>query len=162
MEKSKSKVIFMCGPAGSGKSTFAKRFKKEGMTILSFDAESYRRGLTKHPLPQETHDEIKHYLDDKLRELLDDGIDVVLDYSFWSKEMRREYISLVQEYNISPQIYYIKTPRDVVLKRLQERKGAHPDDIVLTQEMTALYYDHFQPPTLDEGEVIIVEGDKYE
>lgn len=162
MDKSKSKVIFMCGPAGSGKSTFAKRFELDKMTILSFDKESYRRGLTMHPLPQEIHDEIKSDLDDELKELLEAGRDVVLDYSFWSKEMRREYISLLQEYKVTPQIYYIKTPRDVILKRIVQRKGTHPNDIVLTQEMAALYFDHFQPPTSDEGTVITVEGDSYE
>ena len=31
---SKSKVILMCGPAGAGKSTLAKKFESTGMTIL--------------------------------------------------------------------------------------------------------------------------------
>ena len=42
---SKSKVILMCGPAGSGKSTLAKKFESTGMTILSYDEESFKRGL---------------------------------------------------------------------------------------------------------------------
>ena len=50
---SKSKVILMCGPAGSGKSTLAKKFESTGMTILSYDEESFKRGLNEHPLPQE-------------------------------------------------------------------------------------------------------------
>jgi len=35
-----SRVIFMCGPAGSEKSTYAKRFETEGMVRLSFDVEA--------------------------------------------------------------------------------------------------------------------------
>ncbi len=41
---SKSKVILMCGPAGAGKSTLAKKFESTGMTILSYDEESFKRG----------------------------------------------------------------------------------------------------------------------
>ena len=31
------RVIFMCGPAGSGKSTVARQLEQQGMTRLSFD-----------------------------------------------------------------------------------------------------------------------------
>ena len=30
--------------------------------------------------------------------------------------------------------------------------------IILTEQTASLYYDHFQPPTAAEGEVIVVEG----
>lgn len=53
---SKSKVILMCGPAGAGKSTLTKKFESTGMTILSYDEESFKRGFNEHPLPQEVLD----------------------------------------------------------------------------------------------------------
>lgn len=84
---SKSKVILMCGPAGTGKSTLAKKFESTGMTILSYDEESFKRGLNEHPLPQEVLEDIKTYLDEKLISLIMQNIDIVLDYSFWSREM---------------------------------------------------------------------------
>ena len=108
---SKSKVILMCGPAGAGKSTLAKKFESTGMTILSYDEESFKRGLKEHPLPQEVLEDIKTYLDEKLISLIMQNIDIVLDYSFWSREMRNEYISLLKKYDIEPKIYYIKTPK---------------------------------------------------
>ena len=55
---SKSKVILMCGPAGAGKSTLAKKFESTGMTILSYDEESFKRGFNEHPLPQEVLEDI--------------------------------------------------------------------------------------------------------
>lgn len=61
----KSKVYFMCGPAGSGKSTLAQKFERQGMTVLSYDAESFKQGLIKHPLPDEVLQEIKTSLDKK-------------------------------------------------------------------------------------------------
>ena len=82
----------MCSPAGAGKSTLAKKIESTGMTILSYDEESFKRGLNEHPLPQEVLEDIKTYLDEKLISLIMQNIDIVLDYSFWSREMRNEYI----------------------------------------------------------------------
>ena len=62
---SKSKVIFNVRPfCGAGKSTLAKKFESTGMTILSYDEESFKRGLNEHPLPQEVLEDIKTYLDE--------------------------------------------------------------------------------------------------
>lgn len=155
---SKSKVILMCGPAGSGKSTLAKKFESTGMTILSYDEESFKRGFNEHPLPQEVLEDIKTYLDEKLISLIMQNIDIVLDYSFWSREMRNEYISLLKKYDIEPKIYYIKTPKGVCMERIRKRNGNHQNDIILTEQTASAYYDHFQPPTDEEGEVIVVEG----
>ena len=155
---SKSKVILMCGPAGAGKSTLAKKFESTGMTILSYDEESFKRGLKEHPLPQEVLEDIKTYLDEKLISLITQNIDIVLDYSFWSREMRSEYISLLKKYGIEPKIYYIKTPKEVCMERIRKRNGNHQDDIILTEQTASAYYDHFQPPTAEEGEVIVVSG----
>lgn len=75
----------MCEPAGSGKSTLAKKFERNGMIILSYDTESFKRGLLVHPLPQEIQGEIKAYLDTMLISLIKQNKDIVLDYSFWCR-----------------------------------------------------------------------------
>ncbi len=159
-KSSASKVILMCGPAGSGKSTLAKKFEETGMTILSYDAESFKRGFKEHPLPEDVVRDIKNYLDLKLISLIEQGTDVILDYSFWSREMRAEYISLLKAYSIEPKIYYIKTPKEVAMERIRKRNGSHQNDIMLTEETASLYYDHFQPPAADEGEIIVIEGEE--
>lgn len=128
------------------------------MTILSFDKESFRRGLNVHPLPEETAKEVRIFLDDQLNRLIEQNVDVVLDYSFWSKEIRAEYIALLKKHGITPVIYYIKTPKEIILDRIRNRKGSRPDDIMLPEQVASYYYDHFQPPTADEGTIIIVEG----
>ena len=93
-----------------------------------------------------------------LASLIMQNIDIVLDYSFWSREMRNEYISLLKKYDIEPKIYYIKTPKEVCMERIRKRNGNHQNDIILTEQTASTYYDHFQPPTDEEGEVIVVEG----
>ena len=117
------------------------------MTILSYDEESFKRGFNEHPLPQEVLEDIKTYLDEKLISLIMQNIDIVLDYSFWSREMRNEYISLLKKYDIEPKMYYIKTPKEVCMERIRKRNGNHQNDIILTEQTASTYYDHFQPPT---------------
>ena len=56
------RVIFMCGPAGSGKSTVARQYEQQGMTRLSFDQEAWSRGITAMPLPPGVHRDIEYAL----------------------------------------------------------------------------------------------------
>lgn len=155
---SKSKVIMMCGPAGSGKSAYARKLEKEGMIILSYDDESFNRGITDHPLPENIAQEIKDVLDRKLISLIEMNADILLDYSFWSIAMRSEYISLLSEYGIKPIICYIKVPKETAMDRIRKRSGNHKNEIRLTEEMASLYFDHFQEPSEDEGEIIVIKG----
>lgn len=148
----------MCEPAGSGKSTLAKKFERNGMIILSYDTESFKRGLLVHPLPQEIQGEIKAYIDTMLISLIKQNKDIVLDYSFWSVGSRREYLQLLKQFGIKPLILYIETPKEIVLERLRLRTGKHPNDIILSKETTSQYYDQFQKPSLEEAEVIVVKG----
>jgi len=107
-----SRVYLMCGPAGSGKSTFARKLEAGGAVRLSFDEESFKRGIFKHPLPDEIREAVKQELDARLLELIKSGQDVVLDYSFWSKEMRKEYTDLLKSNGIHPIIYYVECPKE--------------------------------------------------
>ena len=50
-----SRVAFMCGPTGSGKSTIARQLERNGMVRLSFDQEAWNRGLRHMPLTKAEH-----------------------------------------------------------------------------------------------------------
>ncbi len=146
-----SRVIFMCGPSGSGKSTYARRLESEGMIRLSFDVEMWRRGISTVPLPPDVRDEIEAGLRARLLELVAAGSDVVLDFSFWSRRMRDDYRKLLEPTGVVPETIYLATDRVTVLDRMRTRRGSHSDDYVLTEELAAQYFDHFEPPTADEG-----------
>ena len=151
-----SRVIFMCGPSGSGKSTYARRLESEGMTRLSFDVEMWRRGISTVPLPPEVRDEIEADLRARLLELVAAGSDVVLDFSFWSRRMRDDYRKLLERTGVVPETIYLATDRETVLDRMRARRGSHYDDYVLTEELAGQYFDHFEPPTADEGPLEVI------
>jgi predicted kinase len=151
-----SRVVFMCGPSGSGKSTYAQRLESEGMVRLSFDVEMWRRGNSVVPLPRDVRDEIEADLQARLLELVAGGTDVVLDFSFWSRRMRDDYRKLLEPAGVVPETIYLATDRETVLARMRARRGSHSDDFVLTEDLVARYFDHFEPPTPDEGPLTVV------
>ncbi len=153
-----SKIIFMCGPAGSGKSTVAKRLERAGMARLSFDEESFARGITEHPLSTEIHAEIEQDLMRHLLRLIQQERDVVLDYAFWSRAMREQYKAILTPLGLEAEIYYVMTPKAIALQRIRARTGSDPNEMQLSEETAARYYDSFEPPTADEGQITIISG----
>jgi predicted kinase len=151
-----SRVIFMCGPSGAGKSTYAQGLEGEGVVRLSFDVEMWRRGISTVPLSAGQRTEIETELRARLLDLVSEGIDVVLDFSFWSRRMRDDYRELLAPTGIVPETIYLATDRDTVLRRMRARCGSHSDDFVLSETLVAHYFDHFEPPTPDEGPLTII------
>jgi predicted kinase len=127
-----ARVIFMCGPAGSGKSTVARQYEQQGMTRLSFDQEAWSRGITTMPLPEDVHRDIEGVLRARLVDLVRAGSDVVLDFSFWSRD------------------------RAMVLERILARAAGDGDDFRLAAELAAAYFDHFEVPTAAEGPLTVM------
>ena len=148
----------MCGPAGSGKSTVARQLEANGMTRLSFDREAWRRGIHEMPLSPEVHEEIERELRARLVELVTAGADVVLDFSFWSRRSRLAFRDLLRPLGVVPETIYLATPREVALERMQKRRREHADDYALAAELAAEYFDHFEPPTADEGPLTVLRA----
>jgi predicted kinase len=150
------RVIFMCGPAGSGKSTVARRYEQQGMTRLSFDQEAWSRGITAMPLPQDVRRDIEDALRARLAELVRAGADVVLDFSFWSRGMREEYRELLRPFGVVPETVYLATDRATVLSRIAARAARDGDDFAISTELAAFYFDHFEVPTAAEGPLTVI------
>lgn len=146
----------MCGPTGAGKSTYARRLERDGMVPLPFDVEMWRRGISAVPLPPNVRAEIEADLRARLLELVTAGADVVLDFSFWSQQMRDDYRKLLQPAGVVPETIYLATDRETVLRRMRARRGSHCDDFMVDEALVAQYFDHFQPPTPDEGPLQVV------
>jgi predicted kinase len=150
------RVIFMCGPAGSGKSTVARQYERQGMTRLSFDQEAWERGITAMPLPPQVHRDIERVLRARLVELVRAGSDVVLDFSFWSRGMRAEYRALLRPLGVVPETVYLATDRATVLRRIGARAARDGDDFKISTELAAAYFDHFEIPTEAEGPLTVL------
>ena len=126
------------------------------MTRLSFDVEMWRRGITSVPLPPGTRAEIEADLRARLLDLVTAGVDVVLDFSFWSRQMRDEWRRLLEPVGVVPETVFLATDRTTILQRVRDRQGDHSDDYVIPEDLAAQYVDHFEVPTPDEGPLTVI------
>lgn len=152
-----SRVILMCGPAGSGKSTVARALRGAGFVCLSIDDEAWSRGYRSHPLPADISREVSESLRVRLLTLVGSGADVVLDYAFSSRQMRDEYRDLLASVGVVPETFYLATSRRVALARVRARSGAHSVEIQLPDKVAAAYFDGFEAPTPEEGPLTVID-----
>ncbi|MGL5928448.1 MAG: methyltransferase domain-containing protein [Dermatophilaceae bacterium] len=150
----------MCGPAGSGKSTHARRLEAAGMVRLSVDVEAWRQGHRSMPIPDAVAAELEEGLRIRLVELVSGGVDVVVDLSFWSRRMRDSYRRLLAPLGVVPEVVHVVTPAPVALDRVRIRADAGADDFRLDEVLAARYHEGFEPPTPDEGPLMVVRGDE--
>ena len=85
-----AKVFLICGKICSGKSTYSEKLRKEhGAVLLSVDE------ITLNLFGQHCGDEHDNYVErtekylfEKSLEILEVGVNVILDWGFWTKEER--------------------------------------------------------------------------
>lgn len=157
------KVIMMCGVCGSGKTTYAKKKEQEGYIRLSIDEEMWklygRKGID---YPEEQYEKLSEQveaaLQKKLLSLIQQGKDVVIDFSFWSKENRNVYKELIQKAGAETELVYMKASKELLQKRLYKRNQVlnANSPFVITDELLEHHYHAFQEPC-GEGEKVILQ-----
>ena len=128
------------------------------MTRLSFDQEAWSRGITEMPLPPDVRRDIERALRERLADLVRAGADVVLDFSFWSRDMREQYRALLRPLGVVPETVYLATDRATVLRRVGARAARDGDDFRVSTELASWYFDHFEVPTEAEGPLTVIRG----
>jgi predicted kinase len=80
----------------------------------------------------------------------------VLDFGFWFRRQRDEYRALLAPHGILPEMVYIATSLETILRRVGDRHGRRADDWPLTEQTATEYFQRFEPPTSDEGPLEVV------
>lgn len=154
-------VIMLCGLAGSGKTTYAQRLEAQGYHRLSIDeslwAQYGRYGID---YPAENYHEysqnVEQMLRSRLRTLLGEGQNVVIDFSFWQRERRQLYKSLIEEWGGRWQLIYLKASPQLLRERLEQRSWRFDANAAfpITEEILSAYLSGFEEPS-GEGEIIL-------
>ena len=154
------KVYMMCGKICSGKSTHAQMLRKaHKAVVLSVDE------ITLALFGQdagENHDDYvargETYLYQKSLEILDSGIDVILDWGFWTQEERDYAREFYGSRNIAYEFHYISIDDAEWPRRLEQRNQA-----ILDGRISAYYVDDglaakfqaiFEKPAADEADMV--------
>ena len=157
------KVILICGRICCGKTTYSKKLCSESNTVLLSVDEIMLSLFDKccGDMHMEYERRIKNYLFDKSLELIAKGMDVVLDWGFWTKEEREAVKDFYISHGINCELHYLEVSDEIWKVRLDNRNSA-----VLKNEVSAYFVDHnlaykfasmFEMPTEDEIDVIINE-----
>lgn len=158
-------VIMMCGVCGSGKTTYAKQKEREGYVRLSIDEEMWAAyGQCGVDYPKEAYEKLSKKAEERLRDrmagLLQDGKNLVIDFSFWSRKNRDWYREFIAAHGGHVRLVYMKADREVLRRRLAERnRSIHANSpFVVTEEILNHHYEGFEEPAKEEAAEILVQG----
>ena len=132
------KAILLCGKIASGKSVYAQHLcEKEKAVLLSVDEIALKVfGSDLGDKHDEITGRIQTYLFGKSIEILKAGINVLLDWGFWTKEKRRQAREFYDGFGMACEFHYIDTPDNVWEKNIEKRNKA-----VLEGKTDAYYVD---------------------
>lgn len=158
-----SNVIMMCGVCGSGKTTYAKQKEKNGYVRLSIDEElwkTYGRKGIDYPDSryEELSEKVEAMLYERLIRFMKDGKNVVIDFSFWSKENRDFYREIIAKAGGTAELVYMKASKETLQKRLKKRNTLlnANSPFIITNEILEHHYNNFEEPQ-GEGEIILLQ-----
>ncbi len=148
-------LIMMCGLPGSGKTTLARRIERERdalrLTPDEWIARLYGTELTPPALDwcRDPVEAIQWELAERALRL---GVNVVLDFGFWSRVEREEFRARAAALGAGSEIYFLDVPRAELSARVAERAGAlpPPGTFRVTEAQLDAWFKLFEPPTADE------------
>lgn len=154
-----AKAFLICGKICCGKSTYAERLRIEKNAVLLSVDEIMLAVFG--PYAGDKHDEytekIQKYLFEKSVEIIKSGINVILDWGFWTRDKRSEAREFYAVRGIECEFYYIDISDEVWKNRIRRR-----NESVLKRENAAYIVDGnllakfeglFEPPSEDEVDV---------
>lgn len=150
MQTGRSRVVLTCGVGGTGKSTFARQLEAAGYVRLSVDEEVRKRlesgVLTPDADVRLVSISIEEDIRAQLVDLVRQGKDVVVDYSFWKRSARDAYRRLVTDNGGLVELVYFRRASAGGVSESAEGTGAASLD---------RYIPDFEVPTDDEHPIVI-------
>ncbi len=134
-----AKIILICGKICSGKTTYAKYLiKNHPAVLLSVDEITVALFGTD---AGKNHDSIvektQEYLFQKSLEIIETGIDVILDWGFWTEEERCSATAFYKKHNITFEWHYLDASDDTLNQNLEKRNLE-----IKTRERQFYYFDN--------------------
>jgi predicted kinase len=142
------------GYLGAGKTTFAKRLERE-ISAVRFTHDEWMRALYGDDPPEQQFADHARRVSDLMEDLwsrcLEVGVDVILDFGFWSRQERDRVRAAVTNKGADYRLYRLTCPDDAAWKRIQARNAALDSSLYIAPNTFSVLKARFEP--LDEEEV---------
>lgn len=140
----------MVGLPCSGKTTYAKQLAVTESALL-FTPDVWQLKLFgqdfHNPDHDKRHDLIEQIMCDVAYEALEIGVNVILDFGFWTKKERDSFREKARKLNVGFKIHYMDTPLDELYRRVEIRNKQTGEGIVhFDPEYLELWNKWFEPP----------------
>ena len=152
----RARLYFMCGKMAAGKSTLARELANAKGAILLVQDE-YFEAL----YPGEIRSiedfvrcsaRLRSALTSHIRDLLSQGVSVVLDFPGNTRTQRQWFRELLKDTHVEHELHFIDAPDDLCKRQLKQRSAAQPAGAAWTTDAEFdAFTAYFRPPAADEG-----------
>ena len=152
-------VYLVCGKLCCGKSTYARRLKDAHKAVILSADEIMLAVFGLYA--GEKHDEyaanVRTYLFEKSLEFIQTGVDVVLDWGFWTKAARYEAKAFYRSRDIECELHYLDISDELWQARITQRNqsvlAGKTTAYIVDSALAAKFEARFELPAKDEVDV---------
>ena len=150
-------LILMVGLPGSGKTTLARRLETE-RPALRLTPDDWIVSILGKDLAQDKLNRVRGPVEavqwDVAAQALRLGLNVILDFGFWTRKEREDFRSRAAALGASSEIYFLDIPRDELTRRMtRRREDLPPHTFHVTEEQLMAWSKKFERPSAEELEL---------
>jgi predicted kinase len=147
-------LTLICGLPGAGKTTLARQLERE-RPALRLCPDEWIAQILADPADIAELDRLRDPIEaiqwGVAARALALGVNVVLEWGFWSREERARYRAWGEALGARVELRYLEVGRDELWARLERRNAdLPPGTFAITAEQLDLWISWFQPPSPDE------------
>lgn len=154
----KATVYLLCGFIGAGKTTFARELEARTGAVRVTKDEWLVRLIGNDPTIDGYADYDQRIVEpsrDVAFQLIEKGIDVILDEGFWAKEERASMRRRIEEKGAKAVVCFLDVPIETIRERVARRSLDPPaDSMRISAALLDSYLPYWQPPGADEDYVL--------
>lgn len=144
-----ARLHLICGLPGSGKTTLARRLEEKG-TGLRLAPDDWMLALGFNLYDGTSRERVEKLQWTLAQRLLAEGVSVVLENGFWSKEERDSFRSAADALGAQTRLHYLAVPIDELERRIMARNREVPAEAVVNPDDIREWWNVFEPPTDEE------------
>ncbi|HLK61331.1 MAG TPA: AAA family ATPase [Chthonomonadaceae bacterium] len=147
-------LFLICGLPGAGKTTLARQLEQT-RPALRLSPDEWIAPLLADASDQVELDRLRSPVEavqwEVAARVLTLGVDVILEWGFWSREERMHYRALAEALGARVEVHCLEVDRQELWARLSKRNAnLPPGTFVVTEDQLSLWWSWFQPPSPEE------------